>query len=90
MKIGPTQCISNRFFPDVQIDVKDRNGNKLSINDKVRIYGCMAKYGYIGYSEGRPYVYFEVEETSVGWRIDGEISKRLELCNHEPKASVFR
>ena len=79
MKIGPTQTIVEDCFPDMEINVSDRNGNKLSIRDKVRIYGCAADYGYIGYSNGQVVVYFEVEGTSVQWWVDENVRQKIEL-----------
>lgn len=81
MKIGPTQTIAETFFPDVEIDVSDRKGNKLSIRDKVRIYGCEAEFGYVGYNEGKAFVYFEVDGTSVRWDIDEGVRQSIELLS---------
>lgn len=80
MKIGPTQSIADAFFPNIKINTTDRKGNKLSIGDKVRIYGCEAEYGYIGYSGGRVVVYFEAAGTSVQWWIDAGVRRSIELC----------
>lgn len=80
MKIGPTQTITEKCFPDMEIDITDRNGTKLKIRDKVKIRGCVANYGYIGYSEGRVVVYFEAHGTSVQWHITDKIQQKIELC----------
>lgn len=80
MKIGPTQSITDACFPKKEIDVSDRKGNELSIGDKVRIYGCRADYGYIGYSGSKVVVYVEADGTSAPLWIDDGVRRRIELC----------
>lgn len=80
MIIGPTQTISDDFFPNIKIDVVDRKGKALSVGDKVRIFGCKADYGYIGYCYNRVVLYFEADGVSVKWDFE---PSRVELFRDE-------
>lgn len=88
MKIGETQTITDMCFPDKEIYVLDRKGNKLRIRDKVRIYGCAADYGYIGYSNGRVMVYFEAHKRSVKWWVDEKVRQKIELWQDRVEKNV--
>lgn len=88
MEIGFGHHISDAFFPkDKKINIKDREGNKLAVGDKVKIRGCRADYGYIGY-DGVPVLYFATKDTSCRWAIDSRIASLLTKIS--VKSSTFQ
>ncbi len=88
MNIGKNCYINDRFFPkELKIDISDSKGNKLSIEDKVKIKGCATDYGYIGYDGEKVCLYFagqySKDDTAVSakWFIDKDVLSRITLIS---------